>query len=207
MSVQYAMLSMGRRAMRNKTHLQQVGLFHRERLAFYVISSPANPVILGFLWLRRHDPKISWYMGELVRWSAACLKECLFEPVSRPCRASFVEDSASLASGRIPRVYEDFREVFGEERAARLPLHQPWDCTIDLLPIASPPRGRVYPLSLPETKAMEEYIEEVLAVGHIRPSTSPAAAGFFFVRKKDGGLRPCIDYQGLNAITVHYPYP
>ncbi|KAK3548519.1 hypothetical protein QTP70_013368 [Hemibagrus guttatus] len=54
---------------------------------------------------------------------------------------------------------------------------------------------------------MEEYIETTLAVGHIRPSTSPAAASFFFVRKKDGGLRPCIDYRGLNAITVPYPYP
>ncbi|KAK3518674.1 hypothetical protein QTP70_007167 [Hemibagrus guttatus] len=56
-------------------------------------------------------------------------------------------------------------------------------------------------------KAMDEYIEEALAMGHIRPSTSPAAAGFFFVGKKDGGLRPCIDYRGLNAITVRYPYP
>ncbi|KAK3528234.1 hypothetical protein QTP86_027678 [Hemibagrus guttatus] len=54
---------------------------------------------------------------------------------------------------------------------------------------------------------MEEYIETTLAAGHIRPSTSPAAAGFFFVSKKDGGLRPCIDYRGLNAITVPYPYP
>ncbi|KAK3570605.1 hypothetical protein QTP86_023662 [Hemibagrus guttatus] len=185
----------------------QVGLFHRERLAFYVTSSPANPVILGFPWLRRHDPQISWCTGELVRWSDACLKECLLEPVSRPCRTSLVEDLASLGSGRIPRVYEDFREVFSEERAARLPLHQAWDCAIDLLPNASPPRGRVYPLSLPETKAMEEYIKEALAVGHIRPSMSPAAAGFFFVGKKDGGLRPCIDYRGLNAITVRYPYP
>ncbi|KAK3559259.1 hypothetical protein QTP86_008828 [Hemibagrus guttatus] len=54
---------------------------------------------------------------------------------------------------------------------------------------------------------MEEYIEEAPAVGHIRPSTSPAAAGFFFVGKKDRGLRPCIDYRGLNTITVRYPYP
>ncbi|KAK3550710.1 hypothetical protein QTP70_003968 [Hemibagrus guttatus] len=54
---------------------------------------------------------------------------------------------------------------------------------------------------------MEEYIETSLAAGHIRPSTSPAAAGFFFVGKKDGGLRPCIDYRGLNAISVRYPYP
>ncbi|KAK3572708.1 hypothetical protein QTP86_006000 [Hemibagrus guttatus] len=54
---------------------------------------------------------------------------------------------------------------------------------------------------------MEDYIEGALAEGHIRPSTSPAAAGFFFVGKKGGGLRPCIDYRGLNAITARYPYP
>ncbi|KAK3544440.1 hypothetical protein QTP86_012423 [Hemibagrus guttatus] len=118
-----------------------------------------------------------------------------------------VEDSASLASGHVPCVYEDFQEVFSRERAARLPAHRAWDCTIDLLPNTSPPKGQVYPLSLPEAGAMEEYIEEALAVGHIWPSTSPAVVGFFFVGKKDGGLRLCIDYRGLNAITVRYPYP
>ncbi|KAI4887009.1 hypothetical protein NFI96_004327 [Prochilodus magdalenae] len=39
------------------------------------------------------------------------------------------------------------------------------------------------------------------------PSTSLAAAGFFFIKKKNGGLRPCIDYHGLNAITKQYSYP
>ncbi|KAK3534394.1 hypothetical protein QTP86_014422 [Hemibagrus guttatus] len=185
----------------------QVGLFHWEHLAFYVTSSPANPVILGFPWLRQHDPQISWHMGELVRWSATCLSKCLHKPVSRPCLASVVEDSAPLASRHVPRVYGDFLEVFSKERGTRLPLHRAWDCAIDLLPNTSPPRGRVYPLSLPEARAMEAYIEEALAVGHIWPSTSPAAAGFFFVGKKDGGLCPCIDYRGLNVITVRYPYP
>ncbi|KAK3515671.1 hypothetical protein QTP70_026461 [Hemibagrus guttatus] len=143
----------------------RVGLFHQEHLAFYVTSSPANPMILGFPWLRCHDPQISWCSGELVRWSPACKERCL----------------------------QDQRGEGGS--------------TTNLLPNASPPRGRVYPLSLPESKAMEEYIETALAAGHIRSSTSPAAAGFFFVGKKDGGLRPCIDYRGLNAITVPYPYP
>ncbi|KAK3545186.1 hypothetical protein QTP70_001764 [Hemibagrus guttatus] len=179
----------------------QVGLFHWEHLAFYVTSSPASPVILGFPWLRQHDPQISWHTGELVRWSATCLSKCLHEPV-----ASVVENLAPLVSGHIPHIYGDFLEVFSKERAARLPLHRAWDCAIDLLPNTSPPRGRVYPLSLPEVRAME-YIKEALAVGHIRPSTSPAAVGFFFVGKKDRGLRPCIDYRGLNAITVCYPYP
>ncbi len=81
------------------------------------------------------------------------------------------------------------------------------DCTIDLLPGESVPRGKIYPLSIPEQKAMEEYIEEALRQGYICLSTSPAASSFFFVAKKDGGLRPCIDYRALNKITVKFRYP
>ncbi len=54
---------------------------------------------------------------------------------------------------------------------------------------------------------MEKYISDSLAAKIIRPSSSPAGAGFFFVKKKDGSLRPCIDYRGLNNITVKNTYP
>ncbi|KAK3538538.1 hypothetical protein QTP86_006703 [Hemibagrus guttatus] len=146
----------------------RVGLFHQEHLAFYVTSSLVNPVILGFPWLRRHDPQISWRSGELVRWSPACLERCLQHQVSRPCRTSCMREMSPATPGHLPQAYAEFREVFSKESAARLPAHQPWDCAIDLLLNASPPRGRVYPLSLPESKAMEEYIETALTVGHIR---------------------------------------
>eukprot|EP00063_Salmo_salar_P095574 XP_014070409.1 PREDICTED: RNA-directed DNA polymerase homolog [Salmo salar] len=56
---------------------------------------------------------------------------------------------------------------------------------------------------------METYIEDYLAAGFIHPSASPTGTGFFFVEKKDKTLRLCIDYRGLNDITVknHYPLP
>ncbi len=53
---------------------------------------------------------------------------------------------------------------------------------------------------------MEDYIREALNQGFICPSSSPAASSFFFVGKKDGGLRPCIDYRALNSQTVKLPY-
>ncbi|KAL0202757.1 hypothetical protein M9458_000775, partial [Cirrhinus mrigala] len=95
----------------------------------------------------------------------------------------------------------------GIHSVLQLPPHRPGDCAIELTPGAVPPRGRIFPLSQPESEAMEKYIKEELAKGFIRPSTSPASAGFFFVKKKDGGLRPCIDYRSLNEITVKYRYP
>ena len=46
---------------------------------------------------------------------------------------------------------------------------------------------------------METYIQESLAAGIIRTSSSPLGAGFFFVAKKDN---PCIDFRCLNNITI-----
>ncbi|KAK3536150.1 hypothetical protein QTP70_031317 [Hemibagrus guttatus] len=119
----------------------QVGLSHYERLAFYVTSSPANPVILGFPWLQHHDLQISWCKGELVCWSPTCLRECLRDLVARPCWTSCIKESNLVAHGHLPKPYADFREVFSEERAAHLPAHQAWDCAIDLLPNTSLPKA------------------------------------------------------------------
>ena len=45
--------------------------------------------------------------------------------------------------------------------------------------------------------------------GFIRPSTSPFGAEVIFMKKKDGSLRMCVDYRGLNKITgktaIHFP--
>lgn len=101
--------------------------------------------------------------------------------------------------------YLDLEEVFSTERATQLPQHKP--CSIELLSNAMPPKSKVYPLFIPENRAMDKYIQEALTVGYTRPSMSPTVSGFFFIEKKDGGLRPCIDCQGLNAIMVRYPYP
>lgn len=63
-------------------------------------------------------------------------------------------------------------------------LHIEYDWAIDLLSATSPPQGRVYSVSLKEQRAMEEYIQEALQQGYIVPSTSPASASFFLLRRR-----------------------
>ncbi|KAK3516189.1 hypothetical protein QTP70_005696 [Hemibagrus guttatus] len=41
----------------------------------------------------------------------------------------------------------------------------------------------------------------------LKLKTTATSTTFFFVAKKDGGLRSCIDYRALNYITVKFRYP
>jgi len=50
-------------------------------------------------------------------------------------------------------------------------------------------------------------LEEPLRKGYIQESKSPYATPFFFIKKKDGKLRPIQDYQKLNEQTIHDNYP
>ena len=70
-----------------------------------------------------------------------------------------------------------------------------------------PKVGKVYLLSPDERKATDNFIDEHLKSGKIQPSSSPQASPFFFVKKKDGKLRPCQDYRYLNEHTVQDGYP
>ena len=62
-------------------------------------------------------------------------------------------------------------------------------------------------MSPAELKALDDYIEDALAKGWIRKSQSPAGTPILFVLKKSGKLCLCIDYRGLNAITIKNRYP
>jgi len=186
-----------------------------EEIQLLVLEESTSDVILGRPWLEQHNPTISWRTGEILKWGNQCFHGCFPEfpvfssPSSQEVQvcATTVESPFEKRSTDIPACYSHFSDVFCPKQASKLPPHRPWDCAIDLIPGEPVPRGKIYSLSVTEEKAMEEYIDEALKQGYIRPSTSPAASSFFFVAKKDGGLRPCIDYRALNQITIKFRYP
>ena len=78
---------------------------------------------------------------------------------------------------------------------------------INVEPGKAPPFGPLYNLSETELKVLKEYINTNLQNGFISPSTSSTGAPILFTKKKDGSLRLCVDYQGLNNITIKDRYP
>src|SRR5215207_2511867 len=64
----------------------------------------------------------------------------------------------------------------------------------------------LYGLNPKELAALCDYLNENLARGFIQASSSPCGAPILFVKKKDGSLRLCVDYRGLNNITVKNRY-
>lgn len=54
---------------------------------------------------------------------------------------------------------------------------------------------------------MNDYTDNILKADIIRPSSSQAGAGLFFVDKKDVSLWPGIDYRGTKEITIKNRYP
>ena len=63
------------------------------------------------------------------------------------------------------------------------------------------------PMTRTEDNVLDKFINEQLAKGYIRPSISPYALSFFFIKKKDRKLRPVQDYQNINKWTVRNQYP
>ncbi len=104
---------------------------------------------------------------------------------------------------KVPEKYQRHHHMFSEEAAQRFPPKRPWDHAIDLK--SDTPNiidCKVYPLTQEEDKALVVFLEEQLKKGYIVPSISPYASPFFFVKKKDGKLRPVMNLLFLNSNSL-----
>ena len=112
------------------------------------------------------------------------------------------------ASTEVPAEYSDYSDVFSAENAAELPENTGMnEHAIELEEGKQPPFGPIYSLGPVELETLKTYIKTNLANGFIRPFKSPAGAPIFFDNKPNGSLRLCVNYWGLNNITIKNQYP
>jgi hypothetical protein len=107
----------------------------------------------------------------------------------------------------VPQEYHDYLDIFDEDKANQFPDTRPWDHKIEMKSGFEPKSFKTYNLTPEEQVELDKFLRENLEKGYIKPSQSSMASLFFFVKKKDGKLRPCQDYRYLNDWTVKNTYP
>ena len=128
-------------------------------------------------------------------------KERIVEALEHECRIQGASTELAIQAQPkqktvdVPNVYQPFASVFSEEESQWFPPSRPWDHAIEPKPDAPDHlHCKVYPMTREEDQALDKFINEQLLKGYISPSKSPYASSFFFIKKKDGKLRPVQDY-------------
>ena len=152
-------------------------------------SSSASIEVISSLQLRSVSPEDEVFLGVISALEGE-------EPMPSKPRDS-----------RVQKVLDEFKDVFPDDLPAHLPPKRTVDHKIELIEGATTPQRLTYRLSTAEQDELRRQLTDLLAKGHIRPSKSPYSSPVIFVRKKDGTLRMCVDYRGLNRITIRDRYP
>ncbi|GBG62856.1 hypothetical protein CBR_g34227 [Chara braunii] len=109
------------------------------------------------------------------------------------------QGNRQLGDPTIAKLQEEFKDLT-ESPTGVVP--RPIQHMIKIKLDSRTPKGPVYRMSPRELEELRKQLDELLEKGWIRPSSPPFGAPVLFVPKKEGQLRICIDYRGLNAITM-----
>ena len=107
----------------------------------------------------------------------------------------------------VPKKFLKWRKVFGKVESEKMLTRKIWDHAIDLKETFKPRKGKIYPLSRNEKEEVQNFVEDQLRKGYIKPSKLPQTLLVFFVGKKNGSKQIVMDYRNLNSQTMKNNYP
>jgi len=188
-------------------------------MRFFLTQLGEHKAILGYPWFTAIQPRIDWKRGWInhtqlpIVFKAPDATKARFTPrsINKPqptrieqillCKAT-IGTAQETDPTKIPKEYSKHSKVFSKEQSQRLPKHTIWDHAIELLPGApSTMPGCLLPLNQKEIQEVHNFVQKHLKRGTICKSWSPYTANFFFIKKKDGKLRPVQDYCPINKWT------
>ena len=140
---------------------------------------------------------------------AHCRNHELFVTSIKDIEKALAPWEAVNVLAKLSKEHHEFATLFFWEEFNKLPSHWPYDHIIPLLSDKEPSKGPLYNMSRDELLVLQKYLKEHLFKGFIRVSSSPAASPVIFIKKPEGGLWLCVNYCGLNNLTVknYYPLP
>ena len=122
--------------------------------------------------------------------------------------ASPTEEDLQEAIARVPKMFREYTTIMTSEAARVLPKHGPYDHAIDLEEGTTPPWGPIYTLNDTELEELRKWLKRMTEMGAVQPSKSSCSSPMLFVPKGHGrGLQLCVDYRGINKITIPNRYP
>ncbi|GBG63173.1 hypothetical protein CBR_g36942 [Chara braunii] len=143
---------------------------------------------------KRRREEVNRLIAEVVKEQ---LEDQVFVVYIRPVTEP--KQEFSYTDSTIAKMLEEFKDL-SESPTGVVP--RPIQHMIEIDSDSRTPKGAIYSMSPRELEELRKQLDELLEKGWIRPSSSPFGAPVLFVPKKEGELRMCIDYRGLNAITV-----
>ena len=161
--------------------------------SFYVAMTGHFKAIMRLSWLQNMALSINWARGLL------SLRNNRGDPGTTAASVT------SADPGILPE-YADYADLFDKKTADVLPAHQEWDHHIPLKKRRLPPYEPINKLTPIKVEVLQKEVNKNLRQRLIELLTSLAGAPILFVKKKDRGLQLCVNYQGLNQITIKYHY-
>ena len=106
----------------------------------------------------------------------------------------------------IAPILSKFIDVMPLELPKKLPPRRQTDHQIELVPGSRPPAQAPYRMTPPELIELRKQLTELLDAGFVQPSKVSYRALVLFQKKQDGTLRMCVEYRGLNKVTIKNKY-
>ncbi len=198
----------------------------RKTIQFLVMNIGNEDIILGYPWMATFEPQFTWRNGVINERELPIILQSVnpFIPGKDPIIARIAGEDSQIAATtstelaikaqqytkkvEVPKEYQQFAKVFSKQESKRFPPKQAWDHAIEFKKDAPDAVDcKVYPMNHIEDEVVQKFLRDELEKGYIHESKSPYASSFFFIRKKDGKLRPVQDYRKINALTIRNQYP
>jgi len=99
-------------------------------------------------------------------------------------REEEIEEDHRKIEEMVPKKFLKWKKVFGKVESERMPTRKIWDHAIDLKEMFKPRKGKIYPLSKNEREEVQNFMEDQLRKGYIRPSNITSNVTCVLCRQK-----------------------
>ena len=164
---------------------------------------------------RQSTKRYTYHINFLQRWNSPSAVCMMYTAVSEeqhpiPCwktegqlqQLTINDQLDQNQQEQLSQVVDKYQKLFSVETGTTATTSITID-TGEATPSSSPP----YRIPQARLASAKQEVKEMLVAGVIVPSKSPWAAPMLLVPKKDGSVRPVIDFRKLNKVTVPDPFP